>query len=126
MNRQIFQACSNYVGKPYEDFNCWDLVRKLYQDVYNLDVHQDYGCDVPDREECESLIKTNKGEFFKSDKPEPGDIMLLRILGVECHIGMYLGVGKFIHSLKGNGVVIDSVSRYSTRVNGYYRHRSFS
>jgi cell wall-associated NlpC family hydrolase len=114
------------VGKPYTTYNCWDLVKNLYNDIYDLDVHQYYGLDVPDYKECESLIKTNKGEFFKVERSQPGDIMLLRVLGIECHIGLFIGSGRFIHSLKTSGVVIDSVSRYSTRVTGYYRHRSLS
>lgn len=124
MSHLISQACSKYIGKSYEEYNCWDLMQCLYKDIYDLDVHQCYGTDVPSSEESENLIKTNKGSFERVDKVQPGDFILLRIHGIECHIGMYLGVGKFIHSLMVNGVVVDSLSRYSTRVAGYYRHRS--
>jgi len=126
MNLQISQACSKYIGKSYEEYNCWDLIQKLYQELYDLRVHQCYGNKVPSKEERQDLIRTEKGQFIKTENPKPGDIMLIRILGIECHIGMYLGSKKFIHSMQGNGVVIDSISRYATRVNGYYRHRSFS
>jgi cell wall-associated NlpC family hydrolase len=124
MSRLIFQACSKYIGKSYEEYNCWDLIKSLYREIYGLDVHQYYGENVPSRKETQSLIRTNKGEFERAEIPSPGDIILIRIGGVESHIGMNISKGRFIHSLSGSGVVIDSLSRYATRITGYYRHRS--
>lgn len=126
MSQQISQACSKHIGKSYKELNCWDLVQSLYTELYDLDVHQYYGSDVPGHRECESLIRTSKGKFVKFDKPEPGDIILIKVHGIECHIGMFIGRGRFIHSLKDAGVVIDNISRYSTRITGYYRHGSLS
>jgi cell wall-associated NlpC family hydrolase len=57
------------------------------------------------------------------DHPEKNCIIELKVFGLPCHIGVYLGNGEFIHCTK-NGVVIDKLHRWRNRVKGFYRVNS--
>lgn len=125
MSQRIFQACSSYVGRSYQEYNCWDLIKSLYEDIYDLDIHEYYGDNVPKRQEVEKLIRTNAGEFVKVGLPEPGDILTIKVFGIESHMSLYLGNNKMIHSREKTGVVIESASRYEKLITGIWRHRGF-
>ena len=114
-----------YIGKPYEKYNCFDLVKEFYLDNFSL-VLMDYfeGPVVPDRKQVECLIVTNKGDFIEvTGNPQFGDIVSIKLYGLECHIGVCLGNGKFLHSTRNIGSNMDTLSRYSKMIAGYYRHQ---
>ena len=117
---------SSLIGRLYEQVNCWQLVREFYMKIYGIELSQYHGPVTPDAEKTAELITTNRGDFARVEEPRFGDLMLLRILGMECHIGIFIGKGKFLHSLKGTGSVLDSFEKYKSRVVGYYRHRGLT
>lgn len=41
--------------------------------------------------------------------------------GGTSHVGVYIGGGMFVHSMRDVGVCVQSVARYSGRIRGYYR-----
>ncbi len=114
-----------YIGRSYEDYNCFDLVKDFYRDQFNLDLqHYFEGGQVPDRKDVASLIVTNKGDFIKVEGiPRFGDLVIIRLYGIECHIGVVIEGGKFLHSARGIGSMIDRLERYNKMIAGYYRHR---
>lgn len=112
-----------YIGKSYEKYNCLDLVKEFYLEFFNLEVKNYYEGEVPDRREVQSLINTNRGDFIQVDKELFGDLVLIRLYGLECHLGVYLGRGQFLHSIRGTGSGIERVSKYKHMLAGYYRHR---
>ena len=114
---------AKYVGRPYEESNCLDLVKEFYKEWFNLEIKSYYEGATPDRYEAAALIKTNKGDFQKVDKPQFGDLVLIKLFGLECHIGIVIGGGKFLHSARNIGSNIDRLERYSQLIVGYYRHR---
>lgn len=114
---------AKYVGRPYEEFNCLDLAREFYKDFFGLEIKHYYEGDKPSDIDAAALIKTNKGDFVKVEKPEFGDLILIRLMGIECHIGVMLEGGKFLHSAKRIGSIVDRMERYSNHIVGFYRHR---
>ncbi len=113
-----------YVGRPYESYHCFDLVKEFYLDHYEIDLRNFYdGKDIPDKETVSTLIVSNKGNFIESEVPEFGDIVVIKLFGIESHIGVCIGGGRFIHSRKGSGSSIESLSRYKKLVSGYFRHK---
>lgn len=114
-----------YIGRPYEEYNCFDLVKEFYADFYKLDLkHYFEGTDVPDKNTIQSLIVTNKGDFVEvSDRPHFGDIVVIRLYGVECHIGVCVNSKEFLHSLKKTGSSLDRLERYHRVIAGFYRHK---
>ena len=120
------KSLAKYVGRGYEDYNCFDLAREFYKDYFGLELKNYYEGATPDRESTTALIKTNKGDFIKVDDPQFGDLVLIRLFGLECHIGVYIEGNKFLHSARGIGSLMDRTERYSRHIAGYYRHREVS
>lgn len=116
-------ALRKYIGRDYHDYNCLDLVRDFYADHFGVLIRNYFDGPVPSREGVQTLIASNKGEFEKVDTPKFGDIIVIRLFGVECHIGIYINEKRFLHSIKGAGSSLDLLERYSRMIAGYYRHR---
>lgn len=112
-----------YIGRDYKSYNCFDLVKEFYKDQFNLDLANYWEGRVPNRDQVESLIVSNKGDFVKVDVPRFGDIVVLRLYGLECHMGVVVDASKFLHSVRNAGSLIDRTERYSKLIAGYYRHR---
>lgn len=113
-----------YIGRAYEEFNCLDLVKEFYRDIFNLELREYYEGAVPNRKEVESLIRSNKGDFIRvKGLPRLGDIVVIKLFGHECHLGVIIDPERFLHSIKGTGSAIDRVARYQNMIEGYYRHR---
>ncbi len=112
-----------YIGRDYASYNCFDLVREFYKDQFDLDLRHYWEGETPERREAESLIHSNKGDFIQVAFPKFGDIVIIRLYGVECHIGVVVDESKFLHSARGIGSLIDRRERYSKMIAGYYRER---
>lgn len=116
-----------YVGRDYEKYNCFDLAKEFYAVEFNLSLKNYFeGEVVPNRKEIECLVKTSTGDFNKVDEPVFGDIIVINLYGYASHIGIYLGEGRFLHSVRKIGSCMDSITRYSKMIEGYYRHQERS
>lgn len=112
---------SNLVGVPYSEKNCWDLARAFYSQVLGIELKH-YSVDAPhDRTASQSLIYSNRGDFIQVTTPMFGDIITLKVRGIESHIAVYLGGGRMLHTDKHRGSYIDRVDRWSKTIVGYYR-----
>lgn len=113
-----------YIGRRYEEYNCFDLVKEFYKDHYDLDLRNYYDREgIPDRDGVASLIVSNKGDFIQTKKPEFGDVVIIKLHGIECHIGVVAHGGTFLHSTKAYGSCLDRLARYEKLIAGYYRHK---
>lgn len=118
---------SKYIGLPYERVDCWDLAKMFYRDNYSIDLSQVFdGVGPEDSQEREILIKSKKGVFDVVGKPLIGDLVVIKLNGFESHVGIYAGLNRVLHSLKGVGVICDNLNRYKHLVSGYYRHRELN
>lgn len=118
---QTIQEYSNLVGIEYSKMNCWDIAVKFYKQVLGVELGSIYSGPTPPRDVTKDLIYTNIGGFEKVETPEFGDIIILKIFGIESHIAIYVGEGKMLHSSKNTGSVIDFVSRWQRVIVGFYR-----
>jgi cell wall-associated NlpC family hydrolase len=112
-----------YIGRSYDQYNCFDLAKEFYRDQFGLELRNYFEGPVPDRKGVQSLIISNKGDFVEVDSPQFGDLVVIRIKGVECHIGVATGDGRFLHSAIMIGSLLDRIDRYKKVIAGYYRHR---
>lgn len=116
---------SNYnylIGVPYENMNCWDIAVSFYSNFFEINLGNIYSGPVPSRPDTEKLISSNKGDFIRVRSPVFGDIVLLKIFGVESHIAICLGEGKMLHTSKSHGSVVERIDRFQKVISGYYRH----
>lgn len=116
----------DFIGIPYEKMNCWELCVYFYHKVLGYELKHYYQGEVIGLEKVKKahdLIYTNIGSFEKVEDPKFGDLMLLSVLGIESHIGIYIDNNVFLHTRKNTGSVLDRVSRWAHRLSGYYRVR---
>ena len=113
-----------YVGREYEGYNCFDLVKEFYEDQFEICLGQYWESNqpIPDRSTIESLIVSKKGNFKKVVKPEFGDIVVIKLYGLECHIGVMVNHVQFLHSARGAGSHLSRIDKYEKLIAGFYRH----
>lgn len=118
------QDYSNLIGIPYETMNCWDIVQKFYAQVFGIELKKYYGDGDPDIDwRVRNLIKSSEGDFKKTSHPQFGDILTIKIRGVECHIAIFVGNGLIFHTMRGTGSCLARLERFSKLVVGYYTLR---
>jgi cell wall-associated NlpC family hydrolase len=119
-------ACKflDLIGTPYVIKDCWAIVVEFYSLELNIELKHYYS-EVPnDRDIANSLIYSSMGDFDKVERPEYGDIILMKFRGVESHIGVYLGNGKMLHTTQSTDCVVESLVRWEKLVTGFYRVKS--
>lgn len=121
--QQIFRASSNdLIGIPYEEKDCWQLTRHFYCLVFSINLSGYIYKDPMDTKEISGVVALHQSDFIKVSKPEFGDIILINILGLPAHVGVFLGNGLFLHTSQKNGSHIDRIAVWEKRIVGYYRY----
>jgi cell wall-associated NlpC family hydrolase len=109
------------VGVPYEDKDCWGIVVEFYKAVFSVQLNPYYS-DVPEsRGMAQALVYTARKDFESVSILKFGDIVLMKMMGFESHIGVYLGEGKMLHTQVKTGCVVDSFAKWEKTVVGCYR-----
>jgi len=116
----IQESFLNFIGLPYEKYDCYQLVKLFYQEIFNHNLFLPY-IDTPQREKANKMINEYKINFTEVKKPIFGDIILFNISGLSCHLGIYLNDELFLHTTKATGCVIERLKKYSKRIEGYYK-----
>ena len=118
---QSTQDYSSLIGVPYEVSDCWGIVKDFYSLVFNKEL-PDYYDEAPNDDNLANMYVENaKGNFERVETPEFGDLILIRLNGIPCHIGVFIGEGKMLHTIRGSGCVIERLSRWIPRIEGIYR-----
>lgn len=113
-----------YIGRDYEKYNCFDLVKEFYLDNYNLDLRNYWdSAEVPERSKVQSLIVSSRGDFVRVEKPKHGDIVVVNLFGYSCHVAIFIEQNVILHSLRKIGSCLEPVKKYERMIEGYYRHR---
>jgi cell wall-associated NlpC family hydrolase len=122
-----------YVGIPYSDrgrdrhgCDCWGLVRLVYRERLEIilpSYRESYEASN-DPVSASGAIAKYKGTFTEVQQPRPGDVVLLRVIGNETHVGIYLEGRRMLHAMKGtNSCIVNLRSKaWTRRVAGYFRH----
>ena len=115
----------DFIGVEHKVLNCWQLVKKFYKEVLNIDInHIVENSRGLDPNNIEELISANSGSFtrIKSIKnAEFGDILTFTVAGIESHIGVYIGNGLFLHTTEKAGSVIDRFKTWERVSAGIFR-----
>lgn len=117
------------IGVPYkihgrskeEGFDCYGLLIELMKrDGVTL---PDYLYKTINKEDSMLVYQQaiNGIPHIKLDKPIPKCLVLMNIYGEARHIGMYIGAGRIIHTMKATGVIIENLKRWENRINGFYK-----
>lgn len=117
------ECLNSLIGIPYSEVDCWELVKKFYVNIFDIDLssHNETYDNSLNPKETSRYMDIHKLSFDKVADPSLGDIMLLKVKGLNAHLGIYLGRGKMLHTMERTGSVIDKISRWETKIEGYYR-----
>lgn len=125
-----------YIGIPYAargrtreaGLDCWGLVCLVYREQFGIELPQgEPGYDPSDDAEVAGLFAgPARDDWAPVDAPQPGDVVLLRILGYERHVGVVCEAGAMLHAPEGRAVVIERLDggAWRHRVAGFWRHQA--
>jgi len=120
---------SKYVGIPYKfggcdlsGADCWGLVCMVLSDLYGKELPR-YQTSETSREDLAALIQQQKHTVRQVKVAQPGDIIVLTIVGQPCHTGIVVSLGRMLHTLAGHDSALEfyTASRWSKRIEGVYR-----
>jgi cell wall-associated NlpC family hydrolase len=117
---------STFVGRAYAGPNsCWSLVREVYAEAFGRALPA-YDADAAglSRAALAALIDSQRAGWAEVEAEQAGDVVLFRILGAACHVGVVQAPGLFLHVLlPGDTARIESYRgpTWRPRIEGFYR-----
>lgn len=113
---------SSLIGTPYRVQDCWGVAREFYRLEFGIELKKYYE-EVPEtRDRARELVYDSMKDFKEVAGPrEFGDLLLIKMFGIESHIAVWLGEGLILHTSEKTGCVIERVSRWEKLVVGTYR-----
>ena len=114
------ESFRKYIGISYGDYDCYEIIQLYYKEVLEKSLDDLYAA-RPSKLETESYISNEKSNFLEVNEPELGDIIVFRIFGLPCHVGMYVNEDIFFHSREYTDACLEKLSVWKKRVVGYYR-----
>jgi cell wall-associated NlpC family hydrolase len=124
---------SEYIGIPFVDHgrdesgcDCWGLVRLVYRNEYGIEL-SDLGPLYQNTEDAAGMKQVFLAalpQWRQVEKPEIGDVVLLRIMGNPIHVGIVIDDGKMLHVEQGLDSVVERFdsSMWLKRIEGFFRH----
>lgn len=124
---------NRYVGLPYvahgvdrSGVDCWGLVRLVYAEHFGIEVTggPDHYDPRDPRQVADIMAGPYREGWTETADPQPGDIVLLRILRYPSHVGILVRPGLMLHARDDHAVVVESLDRspWKHRIVGYFRH----
>ena len=132
-------TCAALVGVPFKDggrgpsegFGCWGLVSFVY--ALRGQPLEDYAIGATETERIDAAIEVNSAvqwEKVRAGAEEYLDVLTFRLDNnapqYVTHVGVFMGDGRFLHSLQKTGVVLSRVSDpfWRARSAGTFRRRA--
>ncbi len=112
-------------------YDCYGLFMAIYRDCYGILV-PDYTISCFATEEIRAQFEREVGKWEELQEPEAPCAVALaanpHLPGMVCHFGIYVGYGKFIHTLKKSGSIVSYVYDpvWKNKIKGYYRWKRSS
>jgi hypothetical protein len=98
------------LGKPYAQYNCWQLVRYLFKEGWAIDFDDDPAHALAQAEEI----------WFQGDRTDPlqmtqcWDVWVMRTRGMaSSHVGVVFNTVQFIHTRKTLGICLEPLRLWS-------------
>ena len=124
----------DYVGIPFASggrdragADCYGLVRLVRAEQFGdrLPLLSGDYSDADNFAETEALMRSQRPLLAgrRAEAPEPGDVCVIKFHGLPAHLGICVGAGWLLHTLKGTGSALQRISdpHLAGRVEGWYR-----
>jgi cell wall-associated NlpC family hydrolase len=128
----MIRWADKYLGIPWKDggrgrdgVDCWGFVRLVLWEEFGHAVPAYSGeyLTTEDRDDIARVVKDAQPTWEEVMAPEPGDLVLFRIIDRPCHVGVMVDTGHFLHAMEGVGPSLERLKnpRWRPRVVGFYR-----
>lgn len=118
-------------GQTFSGCDCYGLSLVYYKKILNKTLlsyseqYSDSNCNI----EIGAIIEENKlVEWYEVEEPQKHDLIVFRVNRYPMHIGVYIGDGQFLHTMKSIGSsCIEKIHSkvWNKRILKYFRHRDF-
>jgi hypothetical protein len=123
---------NQYIGIPYKaggrdrsGLDCWGLARLVYQEQYKINLPS-FSTEYTENDttRMSDLIAQYREGWTQNDTPQEGDLVLLRVLGSESHIGVVIDGNSFLHIREGSDACVEKLNSGSwrNRIVGYFKY----
>ena len=135
---------SQFIGCPFRNRGRGEIdsiTRMPAYDCYGLfrAIYRAYGIDLPDftiscfaTDEIRERYEQEVGGWEETNSPDVPCAVALATdpnrPGMVCHFGVYIGHGRFIHTLQKTGSIVSTVydTLWERKIKGYYRWKKRS
>jgi len=123
---------SKYLGIPYRargrDFHhcdCWGLVRLFLKGEYGIELDNFTQYSVDNLEEVKRIAEEEKENWIKVEVPDVGDVVELKIMKRDWHVGIIPFHGYVLHICNNRFSQMDKITSplICRNIKGYWRHR---
>ena len=122
---------SKYIGIPFKSqgrdargIDCYGLVRLVLRNEFDKELPDFYYPTANDKSHIDNLVNINRPLLAgrETKRPVPGNVVVMRYLGKNCHLGVYLGSGRILHIKAGTASIIERAASpiLKSRIEGYY------
>lgn len=136
---------ADYVGLPWRAYgrdragvDCWGLVVLVYREQFGIALpafstlswpcsHDSPAAEVQEARQriagVMSEVANRSWRVVDRTAAQRGDVLLLRLAGVACHVGLVVGERHMLHAEEGVDVVLDDFTglKWSRRIEGVFR-----
>jgi len=115
--------------KPFYD--CYGLFVAIYRECYAIDL-PDYRISCFATEEIRVQFEKEVGKWEELEKPEVPCAVALATdpehPGMVCHFGVYIGNGRFIHTLRKTASIASTIYDpvWKNKIKGYFKWKASS
>lgn len=128
---------SKYIGIPFKDkgrdfdgVDCWGIPWLIYKHELNIELplYTESYATAYDKDFIHSLmgdeLKSGMWRSIEEDFERVGDVVLMRVLGSLCHVGVVVRPEFMIHAWINVNSCVEryTASIWRMRVRGFYRH----
>lgn len=140
---------ARFVGTPWRAYgrdragvDCWGLIVLVYDEVFGIALPRYDGrswpCGREAKAEETAAARADIGTFMaeeaaawqvvKPDSERAGDVLLLRLGGAPCHVGVVTEPGWMLHAQERMDAVIETYRSFvwERRIAGIYRHQGLA
>ena len=130
----MHECVASYIGLPYKilgrdkaGLDCWGLVRLFYKQELgkSLPILNDDYSNAENRSETSQVVTRNLCNWVQKTAPKNYDVILMKMAGEPCHVGVVVDTEKqiMLHIERGIDSCIENYGsfKWQNRIVGFFR-----
>lgn len=114
----------DYIGIPFKTLDCYALVREIYKNEHGI-LLPDPNIRFDENQKIYHKFAYEISKNWERCECESGAVIAIRYNPnhpkIVTHFGYVVDKYTFIHTLEETGAILDHLSHYTTRIEGFYR-----